>query len=276
MRENRSPHGTSAPRTNGSAERLQTTSTPVLAGPREHRGWHRLAASLGALLTVGFLAGGVAPAGAASPLNLITTGSSDTSVGRQIYANLNLMNASVEPTGTATFRLYSPQDTWCSWPIFSSTVAVSDTSVNSTPFVTSVAGTYRWTTSYSGNSSYYGGTTPCGAHSSDVIVGKTRNMLRITSVTMDDGTLSATARLTGYEPGGTITFYLAGPANTWCSGTPVFTSTVAVDGSGDYVSAGYSPPVSGNYSWRATYSGDANNRGASITACGNYNAWVTV
>lgn len=267
MRENPSPHGTSAHRTNGSADHLLTPSTPAVDGPRQHRGWRRLGLSLAGLLTAGALAGGVAPASASSPLRLITTGSSDTAVGRQIYANLNLMNATEAPTGTATFRLYSPSDPDCTWPIFSSTVGVSDTSVNSTPFTTSVAGTYRWTTRYSGDSDYYGGTTPCGATSSDVLVGKARNYLKITSVTMDDGTLSATAKLTGYNPTGTISFYLAGPSNTWCSGTPVFTSTVSVDGADSYTSAGFSPPVSGNYSWRATYSGDANNQGSSITSC---------
>jgi hypothetical protein len=246
MRENRSPDATSASRTSGSIQGYGSHTAAVVPAPRAHRGWRRLPVLAAPLvLAAGLLATNVAPAAAASSLNLITTGSSNTTVGYRIYANLNLMNGGVTPTGLATFRLYGPTDPSCTWPIFTSTVAVNGTSINSSAFVTS----------------------PCSSASADVIVGKARNILRVTAHAPAGEILSASVTLSGYYPNGTITFHLTGPESTYCSGTPLFSSTVAVNGTGTYASAGFAPSTSGTYSWRATYTGDADNQGSSITPC---------
>ena len=58
---------------------------------------------------------------------------------------------------------------------------------------------------------------------------------------------------------GTVTFTLYGPGDTNCTGSPVFTSlNRPINGSGVAVSAPYTPPATGNYRWRASYSGDVN------------------
>jgi hypothetical protein len=69
--------------------------------------------------------------------------------------------------------------------------------------------------------------------------------------------------------GGTITFHLYSDA--LCATELSLTaaqSTVAVSGPNDYQSGNYTPTSVGSYYWRASYSGDANNAPASLTACG--------
>jgi hypothetical protein len=82
--------------------------------------------------------------------------------------------------------------------------------------------------------------------------------------------VSDTATLSGATDGAgaTITFNLYGPSDTPdCTGDAVFTSTVDVDGNGDYVSGGFTPSTAGSYYWIASYSGDADNKPSS-EACG--------
>ena len=178
------------------------------------------------------------------------------------------MNATVTPRGSATFRLYSPDDTQCSWPIFLSTVAVTSTSINSSYFPTSDAGAYRWTATYSGDATYApSGPTPCTLESADVVVAKARNILKVVALTPTPGTTYGSATISGYHPTGTLTFLLTGPDSQFCAGTPVFSSTVEIDGAGTYTSAGFSPSAPGTYTWRVSYGGDEDNRGSSVTAC---------
>ena len=89
--------------------------------------------------------------------------------------------------------------------------------------------------------------------------------------------INDTAVLTGgFNPTGTITFNLFGPNNATCTGAPAFTSTVAVNGSGNYNSAPFTPTAPGNYTFVASYSGDANNNPAGPTACNDPNETVAV
>ncbi|MFE5792201.1 hypothetical protein ACFQ8C_06410 [Streptomyces sp. NPDC056503] len=88
------------------------------------------------------------------------------------------------------------------------------------------------------------------------------------SVTIGDPIHDTATLGGGISPTGTITFRLYG--NDQCSGTPLFTSPVNVNGNGNYNSAQYVPTAVGTYYWTAQYSGDANNSG-SITACGDPN-----
>jgi hypothetical protein len=67
---------------------------------------------------------------------------------------------------------------------------------------------------------------------------------------------------------GTITFKLFGPNDTSCGGAPIFTSTVPVNGDGNYISASFTPTTPGAYYWVATYSGDGDHNAAASTACG--------
>ena len=87
--------------------------------------------------------------------------------------------------------------------------------------------------------------------------------LRATTTIFDTAHLSG-----GDDPTGTITFRLYGPDDGGCSGNPVFESTSAVVGNGDYMSGTFTPTAAGTYRWRVEYSGDQNNQAAGPTGCG--------
>jgi type VI secretion system secreted protein VgrG len=94
------------------------------------------------------------------------------------------------------------------------------------------------------------------------------------------GTITDTATVSGggfgtAVPTGTITFNLYGPADATCTAAPIFTSIVAVNGNGNYVSAPYVTPAIGTYRWIANYSGDLNNV-ATTNACNAVNESVVV
>ena len=79
----------------------------------------------------------------------------------------------------------------------------------------------------------------------------------------------------GTDPTGTIIFRLYGPNDADCTGGEIFTSTVTVNGNGDYVSDPYTPTTGGTYRWIATYSGDSFNA-PTATLCNDLNESVVV
>jgi N-acetylneuraminic acid mutarotase len=90
------------------------------------------------------------------------------------------------------------------------------------------------------------------------------------------GKISDTVTISGGSfPDGTVTFALYGPDDNTCGGTPVITSTVAVNGDGNYASAELAPQAAGTYRWIATYNGDIDNAAAS-GACSDANESVVV
>lgn len=85
------------------------------------------------------------------------------------------------------------------------------------------------------------------------------------------GSVSDEATVSGRvnpQEGATITFDLFAPADTTCTGTPVFTITNSYSAAATSISSGsFTPTAPGVYRWTAEYSGDANNAPAG-TACG--------
>jgi hypothetical protein len=67
------------------------------------------------------------------------------------------------------------------------------------------------------------------------------------------GSIHDTATLTGSTGAGSITFNVY-PSGAKCSGTPLYTKTVATNGDGDYGSGDYGPTQAGTYQWQASYS----------------------
>ena len=74
---------------------------------------------------------------------------------------------------------------------------------------------------------------------------------------------------------GTLTFQLFGPNDNSCGGAPIFTSTVPVNGSGNYISASYTPTTPGAYNWVVIYSGDGTHNAAVTTPCGGPTQSIT-
>lgn len=76
------------------------------------------------------------------------------------------------------------------------------------------------------------------------------------------------------QEGATITFALFAPADTVCSGAPVFTSTVPYSAAATNVASGsFTPTAPGTYRWTVEYSGDANNE-PKASGCGSESVTV--
>ncbi len=195
----------------------------------------------------------------------------------QIFDNANLFGG-INPTGSLVFTLFGPGDAACAVPIFVSTIPVAGNgSYNSARFTTAQAGIYRWTVSYGGDANNNPvGPTPCSDPVSSVIVDKA-NVVLTTTASPSATTIHDTATIAGgFNPTGTVTFDLYGPGDTFCGAPRLFTSTVTVNGNGNYPSAPFTPTISGMYKWKATYSGDTNNLGRGPTGCLDPNEAVDV
>ena len=180
------------------------------------------------------------------------------------------------PTGTITFNLFGPADPTCAGaPIAGSNQVVPVNGfgdyVTPTPVPITAPGTYNWTATYSGDANYNAvGPVGCGDPREIFTVAQAAPQIvtnAITPVTIG-APISDTATLSnGFMPTGTITFTLFGPNDPTCAGVPVFTSTVPVNGNGDYNSGPFTPTLPGSYQWVAVYSGDVNNAPAT-SPCG--------
>jgi hypothetical protein len=186
------------------------------------------------------------------------------------------------PTGTITFRLFGPSDPTCSGaPLFTSTTSVAGNAYyTSGYFPAAVAGTYRWIASYSGDADNNPASSRCDDAGAAVMVGKrTPTLNAAASPVSGTGTITNTATLAngagGSGPTGTLKFSLYGPNNLTCAGTPIFTSTSAVAGTGTHTSNSFTPTAPGSYQWVVSYGGDTNNFGAA-TICSDPANAVTV
>src|SRR5205807_1947693 len=134
-----------------------------------------------------------------------------------------------------------------------------------------------WRAAYSGDANNAPGSDACGAQGETVTVQQAAPTLTSSAAGGTvGGSVSDTATVTGgYRAGGSVSFELFGPGDVTRAGTPLASSTVPVDGDGNYSSA--SVPVShiGDYRWVATYSGDDGNAGSSGT-CGDSTEISTV
>jgi hypothetical protein len=210
---------------------------------------------------------------------LTTTASPNVTLGGKVHDTAHLTGGH-SPTGQITFKLYGPADPTCSKPpAFTTTKPVSGNgNYASTAFTPTKVGTYRWTDTYSGDASNTSAASGCGAAGESVTVSKATPTLTTTaspSVALGRK-VHDTARLAGgHAPTGKITFRLYGPGDSGCSKPPKFTTSNRVSGNGTYRSADFTPAAVGTYRWRATYSGDTNNK-ATTGACNAPGESVTI
>jgi hypothetical protein len=206
-----------------------------------------------------------------TPKITTTPNPSSGPVGTVLFDSATLSDG-VNPTGTITFKLFGPNNLTCSGdPIFTNIVPVSGNGTYSTTagFHTTAAGIYNWVATYSGDPNNSSVSDVCG---NEVVV--------ITIIRISTKPIPSSARLgnvpplkdsailaDGVNPTGSITFKLFDLSDPTCSGTPIFTNTVSVNGNGTYsTSSGFTGAVAeGTYHWTATYSGDPNNNGVSST-----------
>ncbi|MEV0458788.1 hypothetical protein [Catellatospora methionotrophica] len=239
-------------------------------------------AAHGALLSLALLAavGSAGSAASAAPVSLrqaamqelSTEASDDVTIGGAVSDTASLSDLDpVTETGTITFSLYGPNDATCSGtPVFVSAVATAgEGDFGSGDYTPETAGVYQWIASYTGDLSGETVSTTCDDEDESVeVLRATPALSTVASGNVPlGGEVFDTATIAdGYQPTGTVTFNLYGPGDEVCEAAPVTTSTVDVDGNGDYQSAVFEPAAVGGYRWRADYSGDANNAPVG-TAC---------
>jgi hypothetical protein len=221
-----------------------------------------------------------------SPGLTTQTNESSGSIGDTLTDQATLSGATANAGGHIDFYLFAP-GVACTTvnpgatAVYSSTnVAVSGNGTyNSTAGTESgdntatVAGTYHWLAVYSGDNNNTGTNSGCGTE--PVVVGP--NTPGLTTQTNESSgslgdILTDSATLAGgFNPTGTISFYLFAPGVT-CSTSDqsgaVYRSTgVTVNGNGTYQSSSgtesgdNTATMAGTYHWLAIYSGDNNNTG---------------
>ena len=170
------------------------------------------------------------------------------------------------PTGTINFGLYGPSTTAATCTGTPQTEPVSVTGGNSqytAPSITlTTTESYVWGASYSGDSNNKSLSTVCGspfspAKASPSIAAQPQNGQQGTSFT-ENANLSV-----GYNPSGTITFYLETTCGT-TAGAPSETAT-GVSGDNGYTSPAFTNVTQGNYFLVAVYNGDSKNNTATST-----------
>jgi uncharacterized repeat protein (TIGR01451 family) len=136
----------------------------------------------------------------------ITTNASDSVVvGGDIHDTATLAGG-FNPTGSITFRLYGPNDATCTGgAIDESTVAVDGNGTYaSDSFTTSVAGTYRWIATYSGDANNAAAAGACNDADESVIV-TTPNLHAVKLVATGDGPFGPTSTA---EPGDIVNYQI--------------------------------------------------------------------
>ncbi|HEV7807132.1 MAG TPA: hypothetical protein VGO80_15015 [Solirubrobacteraceae bacterium] len=222
---------------------------------------------------------------------IVTDASAQVALGAGQLSDVATVSDLVNPVttganaGTVIFRLYGPNDASCANAIFTSAAktlsysggANSSGTTSSGAVTPQAVGTYRWRAFYGGDANHSPVAGACNDADEMTVVSKPKPT--ITTQASDEtklgGSLSDVATITGrITPAGSssVAFRLYGPGNTTCTGTPLFTSTVALPSSPvspvSVTSQSFKPTAAGTYRWVASYGGDDNNAGVA-GVCGD-------
>jgi hypothetical protein len=267
------------------------TKTVTVAGNGGYESGNFTAATAGTYRWTAEYAGDANNNAATSPCNAVNESSTvsqvtptlsstatNAVVGTAITDSATL-SGGLAPTGTLTFKAFGPNDATCSnATAFTKTVTVAGNgSYGSGNFITSAAGTYRWTAEYSGDANNAAASSGCNAVNETSTVSKASPGITSVATNGSVGTaIKDTVTLSGgVTPTGTLTFKAFGPNDATCSNAAAFTKTVAVAGNGAYESTNFVPSLVGTYRWTAEYAGDANNNSVT-SACNAVNESSTV
>jgi Putative Ig domain len=190
--------------------------------------------------------------------------------GMPVHGEFSLMGG-FNPTGTITFTLFGQQD--CTDPVAGEPLGVSgDGNYTTEPTTPSVAGTYYWVATYSGDSSNIAFTSAC----SEEPVTVTKYVTTITTLAQPqeaplDTLLADVATVAGgFDPTGAIQFLLYRAPNCQEPYDAGGIIGASVNGNGSYTSGPVAVPEAGTYYWVASYSGDSNNLAASSLGNDDY------
>ena len=177
-------------------------------------------------------------------------------------------------TGSVSFALFGPADSTCAGNDLVATlsgfknVPLSGTKADSAAFTPTLAGTYQWVATYSGNLFNNPSSSACGSEPV-TIAGTTLAVPTIATTPSGPGpvgtSISDLAKVSGGSaPTGTVSFALYGPGDGTCAGPDLVQGltgfkNVPLSG-GSSVSNQFATTMVGTYRWVATYSGDAHNQ----------------
>ena len=219
--------------------------------------------------------------GPASPTLGTTPSPSSGPVGSTLNDSASLTGG-YSPTGQITFKLYPPSDTQCTGTAaYTQAVTVSGGTATTSPgFAANIAGTWRWTASYSGDANNNQASSGCQAEQVTLSPASpsmtTTPSLVLSAVNNDSATLSG-----GFNPTGTLTFKLFKDSATCVAASQIYTQTVNVSGNGQYSTSNTGVAQETNitanttFYWTVAYSGDANN-GTASSACGTESAQINI
>jgi hypothetical protein len=153
--------------------------------------------------------------------SLSTQASSGVTIGGAISDSATLSGGGNNPSGAITFTAYGPGDATCAGSVaFTSTVDVTsgNGTYSSDPFTPTLAGTYTWIATYSGDAANTVATDPCGGSNESVTVAKATPSIVTQASVSGLGEISDDATVSGGDaPTGTVTFTAFGPADPNCS-----------------------------------------------------------
>jgi uncharacterized repeat protein (TIGR01451 family) len=204
------------------------------------------------------------------------TGASITvPLGTAVHDTSTLSNATANAGGTVHYQVFNDAQCQDKRADAGTIAVVNGVPGNSSDVTLNLAGTYYWQADYSGDANNNAASSACNLETVTV----DKNIPTITTTASGSvqvgNQIHDTAHLSGgFSPTGTITFSLYGPNDATCA-TVVFTSIVAVNGNGDYISDNFTANTAGTYRWIASYSGDADNAPVS-GGCNDANESVVV
>ncbi|MCI0345696.1 MAG: DUF11 domain-containing protein, partial [Chloroflexi bacterium] len=193
---------------------------------------------------------------------LVGGGQSGSSItvplGTAVHDTSTLSGATADAGGTVHYQVFSDSD--CETLVFDAgtRAVVNGVPGDSDEYTINLAGSYYWQADYSGDAKNNAASSPCNLE----IVTAAANIPSIETsadetVTIGDSIHDSATLSGGFNPTGTITFNVWG--NDTCSGDPLDTFVVDVNGNGVYGPVEFTPAGPDGYHWIAAYSGDANN-----------------
>ncbi|MBA2717642.1 MAG: hypothetical protein H0U52_00170 [Chloroflexi bacterium] len=197
-------------------------------------------------------------------------------LGSMVHDTSALAGATADAGGTVHYQVFSDDTCTTLFADAGTKDVVNGVPGDSDAIQFNSSGIYYWQADYSGDANNSAAEGDCTEETVSVGLSNPTISTNASASVLVGGEIHDTATLAdGFNPTGSITFNLYGPDDATCAAEAIFSSTVAVDGNGDYVSGAYTATTAGVYRWVARYSGDGNNSVAA-GSCNDANENVIV
>jgi hypothetical protein len=218
--------------------------------------------------------------------SLATRAAETVTVGEKVHDTATLSSAFVpadladdENIGTITFEAFSSVDA-CDANVDGTELTSKSRDVTGNgdygpvSYTTDSVGKVYWKATYSGDANNAGATHDCGADGEVDTVNPADTTLTTSPWLYPNDTANLDGGFGTLK--GDIQFSLH--AGEVCTGDPLYTETVNVDGTGEYTTdnTDYRITADGTYSWEVTYTPGGSNNNGSASACGVEKYYVDI